>query len=117
MTTTEKKEGNRCPPKGLGTADDQGNSSTCVVFALSKAIANNLFVKHKIDIKQNNIMICLIQERKELCDHLAPRNQMKFDKTVLYLQDKGNIRPGLHNMRCWWKVGCKVYSSIMFYDI
>jgi hypothetical protein len=88
----------------LAAADDQGASNTCVRFSLSKAVANALFLQHKIDIEQNNIMICLVQERKELCNPLAPTNPTKFNETVLYLQDKGNNIPGLQNQRCWWKV-------------
>ena len=92
----------------LATADDQGASNTCVRFALSKAVANALYVQHKIDVDQNNIMICLVQERKELCNPLAPTNPMKFNETVLYLQDKGNNIPKLQNQRCWWKVGYRI---------
>ena len=105
MSNSSKKEQNKGAPKGLGTVDDQGNSSSCVSFSISKAVSNALFLKHQIDVKQNNVMICLIQERKQLCHPLAPTNPMKFDKTVLYLQDKRNNKPGLENQRCWWKVG------------
>ena len=117
MSTSLKEEENKCAPKGLGTVDDQGDSSSCVYFSLSKAVADALFLKHKIDVKQNNIMICLIQERKELCDPLAPTNPMKFDKTVLYLQDKRNNRPGLQNRRCWWKVCCNYFVLLSCWGI
>ena len=105
MSAPTKKRKNSCkPPKGLGALDDQGNSSTCVRFSLSKAVANALFVQHGIDIDQSHIMICLVQERKELFDPLAPTSPFKFNQTVLFLQDKGNCKPGLQNERCWWKV-------------
>ena len=101
---TKKRKNSFRPPKGLGALDDQGNSSTCVRFSLSKAVANALFVQHGIDIDQSHIMICLVQERKELFDPLAPTSPFKFNQTVLFLQDKGNCKPGLQNERCWWKV-------------
>ena len=53
--------GARLPPKGLSEPEDQGESETCVRFALSKAIANALFVKEKIDVEQSNITACLVQ--------------------------------------------------------
>ena len=101
---TKKRKKNCNPPKGLGSSDDQGNSSTCVRFSLSKAVANALFLEHKIDVDQSHIMISLVQERKELFDPLAPTSPLKFDKTVLYLQDKGNCKPGLEYKGCWWQV-------------
>ena len=101
---TKKRRSSSGPPKGLGALDDQGKSSTCVRFSLSKAVANALFVAHGIDVDQSHIMICLVQERKELFDPLAPTSPSKFDQTILFLQDKGNCKPGLENERCWWKV-------------
>ena len=103
-TPAKKRKSNRKPPKGMGTIDDQGTSNTCVRFSLSKAIANSLFLEHKIDVDQSQIMISLVQERKELFDPLAPTSPSKFNNTVLYLQDKRNSKPGLENERCWWKV-------------
>ena len=100
----KKKKGNKNPPKGVGSLDDQGNSNTCVRFSLSKAIANALFLEHKIDVDQSHIMISLVQERKELFDPLAPTSPSSFNNTVLYLQDKKNCKPGLEHERCWWKV-------------
>ena len=101
---SNSSDSNEKAPKGLGVIDDQGNSNTCVRFSLSKAIANSLFLEHKIDVDQGHIMISLVQEWKELFDPLAPTDPSKFDNTVLYLQDKGNCKPGLEKERCWWKV-------------
>ena len=104
------------PPKGLGTVNDQGRSATCVRSSLSKAVASDVFLNHKIDIDETHIMVCLVQERKELFDPMAPTNPMKFDKTVLYLQDKANDIPGLQNQRCWWKVrNQKISTFYAFY--
>ena len=40
----------RPPPAGTAFVDNQGNSATCVRFAIAKAIANLLFVKKFICI-------------------------------------------------------------------
>ena len=89
---------------GMASVDDQGTSSSCVRFSLSKAVVNALFFQHKIDIDQNSIMICLVQEHKDRYNPLAPINPIKYNGTVLYLQDNGNNKTKLHNQKCWWKV-------------
>ena len=97
----------KLPPQGLANIDDQGQSSTCVRFALSKAITNTLFLKEKIDIEQKSITMCLVQEKKQLCDPGNPINPTFFDNTTLYLQDERNDRlpnEKKKNEKCWWKV-------------
>ena len=105
-STKQKKEETRMPPEGLGNVDHQRDSSTCVRFALSKAVATSLFLNHKIDIAQESIAMCLVQEHKNLHNHnpLEATDPMIFDKTTLYLQDVGNGISGLPDKGCWWKV-------------
>ena len=96
-------------PQGVAGNDDQGDSETCVRFAISKAIVNDLFMAKQIDINQKNICICLIQA----VPHYSPINKiepLKFDGKILYLQDKENryMKYGerVHSKprKAWWKV-------------
>ena len=94
------------PPQGLGEVEDQSDSETCVRFALSKAVANALFISEKIDIEQSHIRICLVQARKEYTP-INPINPLTFDGITLYLQDKGNKnREHPVKNKAWWKVIC-----------
>ena len=96
-------------PQGVAGNDDQGDSETCVRFAISKAIVNDLFIAKQIDINQKNICICLIQA----VPHYSPINKiepLKFHGKILYLQDKENrcMKYGerVHSKprKAWWKV-------------
>lgn len=105
MSSPSDEEGKSSNPKGLATVDNQGESETCVRFAVAKAVANSLF-RSKIDIKQSHIMVALVQEHKQL----YPINPVKFDNTVLYLQDKENQIDGYKN-KSWWKVNRYLQSN------
>ena len=100
--------GPRPPPKGLGETEDQGETETCVRFALSKAIANALFIKEKIDVEQSHITACLVQSLSMLDQDYTPLDRMNpkvLNGAKLYLQDKGNKNPGTQvKNKAWWKV-------------
>ncbi len=98
----------RPPPKGLSEPEDQGDSETCVRFALSKAITNALYVKEKIDVEQSHITACLVQALSMLDQEYTPLDRMNpkvLNGVKLYLQDKGNKNPGTQvKNKAWWKV-------------
>ena len=88
------------PPEGYPTIDDQAISGNCVRFAISKAIASHLF-KNKIDVEQNSIMHCLVQEKKSICGIRVD----DFDKTSLCLQDVRNtVKKNSVPNQSWWEV-------------
>ena len=95
----------RKPPAGTAYAgDNQGESSTCVRFALGKAMANLLFKKHSIDVDQRQIMNCLVQ----VMASIKGINPIMYNTKVLYLQDEKNEYLGpsgeKHKNSSWWKV-------------
>ena len=96
----ETKTSDRLPPAGTAIVDDQGNSGTCVRFAIAKAVANELYVKKRIDVEQGHIMNCLVQIKQSIC----PINPMEYNNTILYLQDIGHGRGQDIPKKSWWEV-------------
>ena len=90
------------PPAGTATVDDQGNSSACVRFAIAKAVANDLYVRKRINVDQQQIMISLVQVKECIC----ATNPMVFNGTELIVQDTENGKAGFSN-KSWWKVICQ----------
>ena len=72
-------------PERQPSSDTQGDSGTCVRFALAKAIANLLY-KNKIDVDQHQIMITLVNIHKNICA-LSPT---KYNDKIVVLQDVEN---------------------------
>ena len=78
---------NQETPAGLAKDDGQGDSETCVRFAISKAVVMDLFIAKQIDIEQNHISICLVQALRGY----TPTNVIKpdmFNGVELYLHLK-----------------------------
>ena len=99
-------------PGQLAQRDDQTDTGTCVRFAISKAIANNLHVQKRIDVNQSEITRVLIQKTGMACGirRIGPNDLIgKFDKMNLILQDVDNLING-HGPRCWWEV-IFIYSN------
>ena len=100
-------------PPGSIKADNQGSSELCVRYAIAKAVSHYLYVNEKIDIDHGHIMICLVQAMGSI----DPVNPKKYDRKVIYVQDKENRR-GSKPAKCpkldgdlegipdksWWEV-------------
>ena len=94
----------RIPPAGMAHPDNQGQSSACVRFAISKAIANLLFTKKRIDVEQREIMNCLVQAKQSICA-ISP---FAYKDMVLFLQDSVNEAKDSNGKtypnKNWWQV-------------
>ena len=91
---------NRLPPAGTAIVDNQGNSDACVRFAIAKAVANQLYVKKRIDVDQGHIMNCLVQIKRSIC----PINPKEYNDITLYLQDIDHGRGQNIPKKSWWEV-------------
>ena len=117
--TKRVRTNGRGPPGQVATVDNQSSSELCVRFALAKAVANQLYVREKIDIEQDQIVICLVQALGEQFG-IDAVNPMVYNGKVLYLQDRENDlpkpakcpkcsedEPGIKSgvpHKSWWKV-------------
>ena len=86
--------------------DDQTNTGTCVMHALSKAVTNYLHVKKLIDVKQSEVTRMLIHKAGMVCGirKIGEKDVIgTFDQMTLILQDTDNLIKGF-DCRSWWEV-------------
>ena len=94
------------PPEGIPTVTNQGQSGTCVRFAIAKAVANFLFLRKKFDVDENQIMNALVQEKRKIC----AINPKEYNNTTLFLQDQENAyEQRKAKNKSWWEV---IFSNI-----